>query len=211
MELPRRSIEDWLYEGMTALLFYPGALWRVVTDADAGRDEEAGEPFAGLVSPPLFLMISILVAHLLDRALGVEVGGAVEGSEAAWLVFRLAVFSLFPLVMAVGALKREGRPIDQATLRRPFYRQCAYAAPFAISVSVGAVLVRAPASPVRLAGGALILAAVAWYLCVQTRWLGARLGVGRLRAFGAALRLFTVALGFCLMSALLVFGPEDKG
>jgi hypothetical protein len=206
MELPRRSIEDLLYEAMTSLLFYPRALWRVLLEA--GRGEAAGGPVAGLVSPPLFLMISILIAHALERAMGAGGDRPVAVSQVSLLIFRLLAFSLFPLVMTVGALRREGLPIDHATLREPFYRQCVYTAPFSISVCVAAVLVQSPAAPVRMAGAVLTLAATAWYLCVQTRWLGARLVVGRWRAFRTALWLLVVALSFCGVLALVICRPS---
>jgi hypothetical protein len=209
MEIPRfRSIGEVLYEMALWLLFYPRTLWRVLLrPAEVGMTGE-GEPGAELVSPPLFLMISILVAHALDLAMRAELGERDDGLDLSLLVFRVVAFSLFPLVMAVGALKREGRPVDRQTLRGPFYLQCFYAAPFAISVSVAAVLARASAGSVRMAAAGLILAAVAWYLCVETRWLRSGLAVGRLRAFGVALWLFGLALSFCLAFALLALRPE---
>jgi len=203
MEIQRfRSIGDILYEMTLWLLFYPRTLWRVLL-----RPAEVGEaePGAELVSPPLFLMISILAAHALDLAMRTEMGAQAPGLDLGLLVFRVVAFSLFPLVMAVGGVKREGGAVDRHTLRGPFYLQCFYAGPFAISVSVAAVLVRSPEERVRLAGGALMLAATAWYLCVETRWLRAGLAAGRLRAFGAALWLFGLALLLCLAFALLTF------
>ena len=214
MEFPRpRSIGEVLYEMTLWLLFYPRTLWRVLLrPAEVGIPGEGagtgeGEPGAELVSPPLFLMISILVAHALDLAMRAELGERADDLDLGLLVFRVVAFSLFPLVMATGALKREGRPIDRQTLRGPFYLQCFYTAPFAISASVALVLARSPAGPVRMAGAGLILAAVAWYLCVETRWLRSGLAVGPLRAFCAALRLFGLALFFCLAFALLAFRP----
>ena len=213
MEFSRsRSIGEVLYEMTLWLVLYPRTLWRVLLRpaevGDAGAGAGDSEPAADLVSPPLFLMISILVAHALDLAMRAEMGARDHGLDIGLLVFRVVAFSLFPLVMAVGALKREGRPVDRQTLRGPFYLQCLYAAPFAISVSVAVVLERSPAGSVRMAGTGLILAATAWYLCVETRWLRASLATGALRAFGAALWLFGLALFFCLGFALLTFRPE---
>ncbi len=211
MEFSRsRSIGEVLYEMTLWLVLYPRTLWRVLLRPAEVGDAGAGdsEPSADLVSPPLFLMISILVAHALDLAMRAEMGARDHGLDIGLLVFRVVAFSLFPLVMAVGSLKREGRPVDRQTLRGPFYLQCFYAAPFAISVSVAVVLERSPVEPVRMAGAGLILAATAWYLCVETRWLRASLATGALRAFGAALWLFGLALFFCLGFALLTFRPE---
>jgi hypothetical protein len=200
-----RTLEEILYELMTGLLFYPRTLWRVLLEP-ARIADAAGEPSADLVSPPLFLLISILAAHGLDLAMGGELGEAADGFDPASLLFRVLAFSLLPLVLAAGVLRREGRPVNHATLRAPFDLQCLYAAPLAISVSVAVVLVRGPAPPVRLAGVLLGLGAAAWHLCVQTRWIRARLAVGRFRAFRTALWLTGMALFFCLLPAPLILG-----
>ena len=213
-----RTIGEILYEVMTGLLFYPRTLWRVLlwpaealAAPPAGR-EDAAASSPDLVSPPLFLFLSILLAHALDLFLrgalflrGV-LGDAAEASSLGQLLFRLVAFSLFPLVMATGTLRRQGRPVDHATLREPFELQCLCAAPFALSLSVAAILVVSPAAATRLAGLAIGLAAVAWYLCVQTRWLRGRLAVGRFQAFRTATWLFVLALACCLPPALLILG-----
>ena len=210
-----RTIGEILYEVMTGLLFYPRTLWRVLlwpaealATSRAGREEAAaggGPP--DLVSPPLFLFISILLAHALDLFLRGELGQAAPSAGLGPLLFRVVAFSLFPLVMAAGTLRRQGRPVDHATLREPFELQCLCAAPFALSLSVAAILVGSPTASTRLAGGAIGLAAVAWYLCVQTRWLHRRLAVGSFQAFRTAAWLFAVALFCCLPPALLILGP----
>jgi hypothetical protein len=201
---------------MTGLLFYPRTLWRVLlwpaealAPAQAGRDEAeanaAGAP-ADLVSPPLFLLISILLAQALDVFLRGQLGEA-AASGLGPLLFRVLAFSLFPLVMAAGTLRRQGRPIDHATLREPFELQCLCAAPFALSLSVAVILIGSPTGSTRLAGAAIGLAAVAWYLSVQTRWLHRRLAVGGFQAFRTAAWLFAVASFCCLPPALLILGP----
>jgi hypothetical protein len=200
-----RTLEEILYELMTGLLFYPRTLWRVLLEP-AQIADAAGERAADRVSPPLFLLISILAAHGLDLAMGSALGEAAGTFGPAPLLFRALAFSLLPLALAAGVLRREGRPVNHATLRTPFDLQCFYAAPLAISISVAAVLARAGTPPVRLAGLLLGLGAAAWHLCVQTRWIRARLGVGRFRALRTALWLTGVALFFCLLSTPLIFG-----
>lgn len=199
-----RTLGEILYELMTGLLFYPRTLWRVLLEP-ARIADAAGEPAADLVSPPLFLLISILAAHGLDLFLRGQLGQAASGLDA--LLFRAVAFSLFPLVMAVGALRRQGRPIDPVTLREPFELQCLCAAPFALSLSVAVILVGSPAAPTRLAGAVIAVASVAWYLCVQAWWLRRRLVIGGWRAFRTAAWLFAVAAACCLPPALLILGP----
>jgi len=207
-----RAIGEILYEVMTGLLFYPRTLWRVLLwpteswspvrleRAEGDRTVVNGPP-PDLVSPPLFLLISIVLAHVLDLSLR---GGA--GEALGPLLFRALAFSLFPLVMAAGTLRRQGRPIDHATLREPFELQCLCAAPFALSLSVAVILIRSPVASTRLAGGAIGLAAVTWHLSVQTRWLRRRLAVDSFQAFRTAAWLFAVTLFCCLPPALLILG-----
>jgi hypothetical protein len=213
-----RTLGEILYEVMTGLLFYPRTLWRVLlwpTEAlvsplagrnGTGRDEAVNAP-PDLVSPPLFLLISIGLAHALDLTLRGELGEAASPGLGP-LLFRALAFSLFPLVMAAGTLHRQGRPVDHATLREPFELQCLCAAPFALSLSVAVILLGSPTATTRLAGGAIAVAAVVWYLSVQTRWLHHRLAVGGFRAFRTAAWLFAVALACCLPPALLILGPR---
>ncbi|KQY96137.1 hypothetical protein ASD21_06445 [Caulobacter sp. Root1455] len=204
-----RTMGEILYELMTGLLFYPRTLWRVLLwPAEASATSQAGREEGDLISPPLFLLISILLAQALDLFLRGELGEAAASSGLGPLLFRAVAFSLFPLVMAVGTLRRQGRPVDHATLREPFELQCLCAAPFALSLSVAVILIASPTASTRLAGAAIGLAAVAWYLCVQTRWLHRRLAVGSFRAFRTATWLFAVALFCCLPPALLILGPR---
>lgn len=128
-----RSIEEFLYEAMTWLLFYPRTLWRCVrhpdwiiayTDKELG--ETPGEQFTDLISPPLFLIISVVVAHGLEWALGERLPttssplvAEIVASEQNLLIFRALLFSVFPLVMAAGLLHTRGTPIDRDTLRSP--------------------------------------------------------------------------------------------
>ncbi|MBO9559845.1 MAG: hypothetical protein J7515_14850 [Caulobacter sp.] len=206
-----RTLGELLYEVMTGLLFYPRTLWRVLlwpaeTPTPVDRGDTVNAP-PDLVSPPLFLLISIGLAQVLDLSLRGELGEAAAPGLGP-LLFRALAFSLFPLVMAAGALRREGRPVDHATLREPFELQCLCAAPFALSLSVAAILLGSPVAATRLTGGAIAAAAVAWYLSVQTRWLRRRLAVGAFQAFRTATWLFAVALACCLPPALLILGPR---
>ena len=208
-----RTIGEILYEVMTGLLFYPRTLWRVLlwpaevlAPSPTERDEAGAPP--ELVSPPLFLMISIVLAHALDLFLRGHLGQATGTSGLGALLFRVVAFSLFPLVMAAGTLRRQGRAIDHASLREPFELQCLCAAPFALSLSVAIILIASPTAATRLAGTAIGLAAVVWYLCVQTRWLRWRLDVGGFRAFRTATWLFVLALFCCLPPAVLILGSR---
>ncbi|MDM0018689.1 hypothetical protein [Variovorax saccharolyticus] len=216
-----RSLEELLYEVMTWLLFYPRTLWRVLrhplalaAQAEAEMSERPEDQFIDLVSPPLFLMLSILLAHALEIGLHAnlapftsEVAKEVLSSDANLLIFRAITFSLFPLMMASGLLRRQRREIDRKTLRRPFFLQCFIASPFVVALSVASVFARLGFP---IVATAMTSSAVVWYLAVETEWFRTRLGIGRLRAFGIAMKLASIAFLLAFGIAFLLLGPETS-
>ncbi len=161
------------------MLFYPRTLWRVLrhplalaAQAEAEMSEREEDQFIDLVSPPLFLMLSILLAHALEVGLHANLAPFTSSaakevltSDTNLLIFRAITFSLFPLLMATGLLHRLRRDIDRATLRRPFFLQCFFASPFVVTLSVASVFARLGFS---LVATGLTVGAVLWYLGVET-------------------------------------------
>lgn len=216
-----RSLEELLYEVMTWLLFYPRTLWRVLRHpitlaarAEAEMNENENKQFIDLVSPPLFLMLSVLAAHALEIALharlapfGDGIAREVLSSDANLLIFRAVTFSLFPLLMAVGLLSRQKRQIDRNSLRRPFFLQCFFAAPFVVTLSAAGVFSRLG---YHVVAAVLSTSAIVWYLAVETEWFRTRLGIGRWRAFGIALKLSVYALVIAFAIAFMMLGPAGR-
>jgi hypothetical protein len=214
-----RSLEELLYEVMSWLLFYPRTLWRVTMHpstiaayADAELDEQADEQFIDLMSPPLFFMLSILLAHLLEVAFHLntaeiksELGKEVLGSSNNLLAFRAIFFSLFPVLMAALVLRSDGRRIDRKSLQRPFYLQCFFAGPFVLFASCGITIGRVPGLAANWLGGVLALAAVVWYIVVVAWWLQSRRGIARGRAFAIVTGLFLAVLVGSFAAAGLLF------
>ena len=218
-----RSVEELLYEVMTWLLFYPRTFWYVLSrprvlaaksEAELTGTEE--DRFIDLVSPPLFLMLTILLAHGIEIALHenmAEISGSSElarqivSSETNLLVFRMIANSFFPLLMAYGMVSRQRRRVDRETLRSPFYLQCFFAAPFIVSNGIAVACFRSGLSGV---GAIVALVGIVWYLCVQTVLFKDRLAIGRARAFGNATLLFLVALGVVYALGALFFGLGNK-
>ena len=156
-----RSLEELLYEVMTWLVFYPRTMWRIVAHPAAttrySEDEEtqaAAEQYTDTLSPPLLLMLTILIAHGLEIGTGAKtleaktaVGQAIFGSAQNLLMLRALLFSVLPLVAATTLLRRRGLALDRKTLRGPFFSQCYLAAPFALAVRAAPCGVRARTSP----------------------------------------------------------------
>ena len=213
-----RSIEELLYEAMTWLLFYPQTLWRCLrhpdwiigyTDKELG--ETPGDQFTDMISPPLFLIISIMLAHGIGLWLGAKAPPGHSSSLAViaansenLLIFRALFFSVFPLAMSAGLLHTRGTHLDRDTLRSPFYLQCYLAAPFAVMISTAAALVTITGTRHHQLGLALFAVAVGWYLWVQTRWFFHQIEQGWWGSFGLALRYFALALTVVIIVGVVI-------
>src|SRR3569833_1714160 len=130
-----RSFEEFLYEIMAWLLFYPRTLWRVMCRplammrySDQEQHDKAEEQYKDAISPPLFMIISIVIAHLLEQSIqhsstqreGVR---GIFQTDQSFFLLRCVVYSLYPLIYAGALVRRIGGPLDRATLRAPFFAQ----------------------------------------------------------------------------------------
>lgn len=196
------SLDELLFEVMSWLIFFPLTLWRTLVQPMrmmAYADEQLALPeddqYAAAVSPPLFLALSLLVAHGAATALGQtdkiidnQHGlAALVDDQTSALLLRLVLFAIFPLLMSLRLLRRRKIPITRGTLRLPFYGQCYPAAAFALMLSLGTTLA---SLPYRYAGGAgisLVALSHLYFLVVETRWFMIQLSIGPVRAAGSAL------------------------
>lgn len=206
------SLDELLFEVMSWLIFFPLTLWRTLArplDMMAYADAQLALPedrqYAAMLSPPLFLALALLLAHAVSTALGQTdaliadrhgLAGLVNDQTSA-LLFRLMVFAMVPLLMAVRLLRRQGLPIERGTLRTPFYGQCYPAATFALALSLGVTFAGLPARAMHATGVALGLLAVAYLLVVETRWFMVQLAIGPVR--GAGMAAGVLAEGFVLL------------
>jgi hypothetical protein len=187
------SLDALLYNVMSWLIFYPVSLWRTLWDpqrmmdyADRELIDSEEQQYDDTVSPPLFLLISVLLAHGIEltmigdspliqdtRGLGILID-----DDKSLIVMRLFVFSIFPLIMATWLVRRQHHRLTRDTLRLPFYSQCYVAAPFALLLSISSTFAQChwlKWAPVAML--ALIVIAFGWYMTVQTRWFARKLGV----------------------------------
>lgn len=209
-----RSIEDLLYEIMTWLVFYPRTLWQVIRHpikmsgySDQEQSDSRDQQYTDTLSPPLFLILTILVSHGLELAFQTNldtartgIGKAVLNSDENLLILRSILFSIYPLMFAVGMLKHSDKPLDRTTLRAPFFSQCYLGALLVLLVSVAAIMLRAKLEMVALLGMAMGLFAIIWFLWVQTIWLAEHLNLthkrGALLAIGTFLKASIINSGF---------------
>ena len=217
-----RSLEEFLYEVMTWILFYPRTVWSVATRpltmlnyAQTEMSDTAEEQYTDRLSPLLFLMLSLALCHGIELAAHVVLPKDVPGgfklivsSEKNLLIFRSLIFALFPLMFAADHLRRKGQDLTRLTLRGPFFSQCYLAALFSLLVSTGSILARAKPVGLGVAGLVLILAACVWYLAIQALWLRQTLDVSWGRAVPMVLASFAkaAAVVVAVATALVLAG-----
>lgn len=193
-----RAIDELLYEVMSWLVFYPITLWRAIRHplhmmeySDIELKDSEDEQFTDTLSPPLFLLISLLISHALEL---VFVGndpiikdhrGLANfiDDDTSLLAFRLATFSIFPLIMALRLVRRLDIPLTRETLKPPFYSQCYVAAPFALALGLANILVESNHRWVAGLSVLIIVLTLLWFGALQSLWFAQHLGSSRTRGF----------------------------
>lgn len=214
-----RSLEEFLYEVMSWIIFYPRTILRILlhptrmtTYSEEEQDDLPSERFTDALSPPLLLMLTIVLTHGFELASGVRlphfagpVAELIMGTDANLLLFRAFTFATIPLVISWLALRRAGKDVDRITLRAPFYGQCYLVVPFALLVAIGTTLEQLGPSA-QVIGLGLMLFALGWFLAAQIQWFQRQLGQSRWQAVRMALLALFCALVVVLLIALaLVF------
>jgi len=202
-----KSFDELLYELMTWLLFYPITLWRAVRHplrmmdyAKAELERKSEEQFRATLRPPIFLFVTVIVAHLVElQAVGdspiiYSKNGVADliNDDTSLIVLRIMAFALFPVAMAAIEARLANKPINRDGLQKPFYAQCYLAAPFALALSLASTGIRISNSAMEEGGVLFALIASALYLATETKWLTRSTGRGWLRALAAALAGFLI-------------------
>jgi hypothetical protein len=195
-----RSLEELLYEVMSWLIFYPRTLLRTLKNpaavtaySDAEQNDQPDEQYTDTLSPPLLLMITMVLTYGLTHGIGAahptattEAGKAITGSAKNLLLLRALIFAMIPLIIACIGLVRNGIAIDRKTLRRPFYSQCFLVTPFALLLQSGLALLQLPGLA-RIVGVSMAAIAFVWFGWAQTCWFAARLEITHFAAIGWAI------------------------
>ncbi len=203
-----RSLEELIYEIMSWLIFYPRTLWRILVDpvavaaySDAEQNDKPDEQYTDTLSPPLLLIITLLINYFVASSIGgdplvatTKMGAQITKSPQNLLMLRAFIFAIFPLIISCFAMWRNHQTIDRATLRRPFFSQCFLITPFALMIQLSGILLRLPAAGAA-AASAMAIVALLWFTWAQTGWFAARLPVSRRGAAGLAI----VAIGLATL------------
>lgn len=195
-----KSFEEFVYEALTWLVLLPRTLWRIVVAprrmtryASTQLASQSRTRYSEAISPPLLLILSMLIAHFIDLAVrhpapvqADGLGSIVLSSEQNLLLYRTIAFGVWSLTGAVYVLVHTGRPVDRETLRAPFYEQCYLVAPFAFVMSVALTLIALDQPWTLLTAVALTVSATVWFWLAQASWLRERASLGLWRSLLAA-------------------------
>lgn len=216
-----QSLEEFLYEAMSWLVFYPRTLWRTIRHpiqmlgySDRELRDVPEQQFTDMLSPPLFLMLTIVISHLIEVAAHQKMpevattglGKQITSSELNLLVLRAFLFSIYPLMFAVRRLKAQGLALNRDTLRRPFYAQCYIAAPAALVLGIASILARLNHMEVTVAALVVSLITIIWYLRIETIWLRSRTRKSTGKAFRSALGTWMLASLINSLASFLILG-----
>lgn len=200
-----KSLEELLYELVSWLIFYPVTMWRSVVRplsmmryADTELSDRPEDQYEDTLSPPLFLLITLLLSQgisgwlpsVYDASLGVKQ----LGSGSNLLIARGIIFGIFPLCMAVTLLRIKKVRITRDSLRPPFFSQCYVAAPFALVVVLGFDLASMPHSQGAFASIFVLAFAFLWYAQAQIRWFRQDLHINTVRAAAYFIFAFLLAI-----------------
>jgi hypothetical protein len=193
-----QSLDELLFEVLSWLLFYPTTLWRVLVHpvrtlryAEAELQKEPDEQFSDSLSPPLFLMLTLIIVHVVELS-WVGQSEVVKGrsgvnafvtSDTSIIVLRTVLFGLFPLLLARQFAKASGAPVNRATIKNAFYAQCFATAPFALLISASTLIGRRYGATALWPTLGCLLSGLIWLGLIQTEWFHAKLKIGRWAAF----------------------------
>jgi len=183
-----KSLEELVFEALSWIVLLPRSLLRILHSpvvmaeyAASQLRSESETRFSAAISPPLLLILCVLIAHGVDMAirssapdLGGSLAAVVLASEQNLLLYRTIAFGIWALAGSLYYLLRTRRPVDRETLRLPFYEQCYLVSPFALLASIGLSLMSMGQEGAVLAGVVLSLLAAGWFWVAQVAWLRQR-------------------------------------
>ena len=212
-----KSFEDFVYEALIWLILLPKTLLRIVLRprqmvayVQAEQTREGDDRYGDAISPPLLLILCVLVSHVIDLALRKQadqemgrLAGALLNSEQNLLLYRTMAFGIWSLAGAVWYMRHSRQPIHRVNLRNPFYEQCYLVAPFAMAMSISTTFALS-GGLLSAFGVGLALVALLWFFVAEWHWVRerARLAAGHASVIAGGLVLFglvaNTGLGYLL-------------
>jgi hypothetical protein len=216
-----KSFEDLLYEMMSWMIFYPRTLWRCTRHPlvmMARGERELSRPpddqFVDVLSPPIFLLLTVLIALAFQVALVgnskvLELDSGLASliqDNTSLILFRIVAFASLPMIASAFALRVLRRPLDRVTLQPMFYAQSFATTPAVFLYSSAATLSRLAAPAADLTAGLILLAATIFYFAVEARWFTLEMKRGWVVGTLCALSVFVMSGLVLTVTALLFAG-----
>jgi len=216
-----KSFEVVLYEIMSWIVFYPRTLWRSgrhpLMMMDRSEEElklPAEQQFKDVVSPPIFLLLTVVAAHafevavagnspLIDNGIGLA---ALIQDNTSLILFRLVAFSSLPVIAGAFALGVMRKPLDSITLQPLFYAQCFVTTPVVLLCSIAEALTRLPETSANIPAGLLFAIAAVFYIAVEAAWFTREANREPLVGFLWAIAVFGMSAFVLAATALLFAG-----
>ncbi|WP_139207000.1 hypothetical protein [Pseudomonas jinjuensis] len=190
-----QSLEAFLWKVATWPIAFPRTLWRVLRNpldvslyTRRQLEQQPDRRFSGMLSPPLMLILSIVLAHLVGFAMPDRPSPLVSG-ELPRLLVRSLGYGLYALMPAMAMLRVRRVRVSRTALREPFYIQCYLASPLSIVLIAANLLA---GIQVALAMSLTSVACI-WYLFSQIALLRRFLDLPLLPATFIAISRFIVA------------------
>lgn len=218
-----KSFEVLLYEIMSWLVFYPRTLWRsarhplkMMERCDTELKLAPTEQFRDVVSPTIFLLLTVVAANgievavvgnnpLIDNGIGLA---SMITDNTSLILFRLVAFASLPVIAGVLALVVMRLPVDRDTLQPIFYGQCFVTTPVVLLFSVGEALTRLPEPAANIPAGFLFVAATLFYLGVEASWFAHEAKRSTMIGLAWALAAFAMSVIVLAGVALLFSGSS---
>jgi hypothetical protein len=192
------SLDELLYELMSWIIFFPLTLWRIVRHplktmhyAEEQLLLDPERQYRGSVSPPIMLMLTIVIVQGLSLALDGPnsivssrhgLAGLVNDNTTL-LLLRVILFGTFAIILATRKVQRSDLDVDRDTLKPAFYAQCYAISPFVLLLSGGTTAATMHNSVVQVSGIATVMLAFLFYGFVEVRWFCQELGQSIARSF----------------------------
>ena len=219
-----RSFEEFLFELLSWIIYYPLTLWRVITRplqtvsySDEEQRDSAAERYTDTLSPPLFLLVTIILVHAFELATDAPAIQAktaaarlITASDENLVLIRSFLFGMLPLFAAWRHVSARKLALDRKHLRPVFYGHCYPAGAFALTLSLSIAVSRLSFPESHLAAGLAVLISIGWYLIVQTLLFRRSLHTGTARAAWLAARAFVEAVLVVLLIAALISGMPSE-
>ena len=151
-----RSLEEFLYELMTWIVFYPRTMLRIITKpvavsryAQLQLSQEPQLQYTEMMTPILMLIASIMIPF----GISMTINTPPEKDMAYWikllekdperrLIFSSIVYSIYALAGALLILSHRGKRIDREVLREPFHVYAYLTSPLALTFGIAGVFLK---------------------------------------------------------------------